>query len=148
MEDTPFVRVSCCQTANICKLFMFCSYMKLYKYCNNTIIHLQWLEVPIASHMTRAVTMTFWRIIININPNSVDNKGSLRFLKDFYCSVTMLRELGLKGEDINFTDDILNKCGKFSAFIAPKSNFYSSLLSCITNMTPEHIKPSVNFVNL
>ena len=27
------------------------------------------------------------------NPNSRDNKGSWRILKDFYCSVTMLREL-------------------------------------------------------
>ena len=32
---------------------------------------------------------------ITINPNSLDNKGRLRNLKDFYCSVTMLRELGL-----------------------------------------------------
>ena len=31
-----------------------------------------------------------------INPNSLDNKGSCWILKDFYCSVTMLRELGLK----------------------------------------------------
>ena len=30
-----------------------------------------------------------------IDPNSLDNKGSWRILKDFYCSVTMLRELGL-----------------------------------------------------
>ena len=30
-----------------------------------------------------------------INPNSPDNKGSWRTLKDLYCSVTMLRELGL-----------------------------------------------------
>ena len=29
------------------------------------------------------------------SPNSLDNKGSWRILKDFYCSVTMLRELGL-----------------------------------------------------
>ena len=29
------------------------------------------------------------------NPNSPDNKCSWRILKDFYCSVTMLRELGL-----------------------------------------------------
>ena len=33
--------------------------------------------------------------IWNINPNSLDNKGSCWILKDFYCSVTMLRELGL-----------------------------------------------------
>ena len=31
-----------------------------------------------------------------INPNSLENKGSWRILKDFYCSLTMLRELGLK----------------------------------------------------
>ena len=30
-----------------------------------------------------------------INPNSLDNKSSWRILKDLYCSVTMLRELGL-----------------------------------------------------
>ena len=30
-----------------------------------------------------------------LNPNSLDNKGSWMILKDFYCSVTMLRELGL-----------------------------------------------------
>ena len=30
------------------------------------------------------------------NPNSLDNKGSCWILKDCYCSVTMLRELGLK----------------------------------------------------
>ena len=29
------------------------------------------------------------------NPNSLDNKGSCWILKDCYCSVTMLRELGL-----------------------------------------------------
>ena len=29
----------------------------------------------------------------NFNPNSLDNKGSRRILKDFYCSVTLLREL-------------------------------------------------------
>ena len=31
-----------------------------------------------------------------INPNSLENKGSCWILKDCYCSVTMLRELGLK----------------------------------------------------
>ena len=31
-----------------------------------------------------------------IYPNSLDNKGSCWILKNFYCSVTMLRELGLK----------------------------------------------------
>ena len=30
-----------------------------------------------------------------VNPNSLDNKGSWEILKDFYCSVTMLRELGV-----------------------------------------------------
>ena len=29
-----------------------------------------------------------------INPNSLDDKGSCWILKDFYCSETMLRELG------------------------------------------------------
>ena len=33
---------------------------------------------------------------IIINPNSLDNKGSCWILKDFYCSVTMLRGLGLR----------------------------------------------------
>ena len=28
-----------------------------------------------------------------VNPNSLDNKGSCWILKDFYCSVTMLRDL-------------------------------------------------------
>ena len=31
------------------------------------------------------------------NPNSLDNNGSCWILKDFYCSVAMLRELGLLG---------------------------------------------------
>ena len=31
-----------------------------------------------------------------LNPNSQDNKGSWKILKDLYCSVTMLRELGLR----------------------------------------------------
>ena len=29
------------------------------------------------------------------SPNSLDNKGSCSILKDFYCSVTLLRELGI-----------------------------------------------------
>ena len=37
----------------------------------------------------------------NINPNSLDNKGSWRILKDFYCSVTMLRELELTAVRVN-----------------------------------------------
>ena len=32
-----------------------------------------------------------------LNPNSLDNKGSCWILKYLYCSVTMLRELRLKG---------------------------------------------------
>ena len=35
------------------------------------------------------------------NPNSL-NKGSWRILKDFYCSVTMLRELGLTDDGIDW----------------------------------------------
>ena len=35
-------------------------------------------------------------IKIIITPNSLDNKGSCWILKDFYCSVTILRELGLR----------------------------------------------------
>ena len=42
-----------------------------------------------------------------INPNSLDNKGSWRIWKDLYCSVTMLRELGLMvlvpSKMLNFT---------------------------------------------
>ena len=34
------------------------------------------------------------------NPNSLDKKGSCWILKDFYCSVTMLRELGLKYQQL------------------------------------------------
>ena len=32
---------------------------------------------------------------VYFNPNSLDNKGSWKIFKDLYCSVTMLRELGL-----------------------------------------------------
>ena len=32
---------------------------------------------------------------MNVNPTSLDNKGSCWILKDFYCSVTILGELGL-----------------------------------------------------
>ena len=39
---------------------------------------------------------SFANITTSLNPNSRDNKGSCWILKDFYCSVTMLRELGLK----------------------------------------------------
>ena len=35
------------------------------------------------------------KLHVHVHPNSLDNKGSWRILKDFYCSVTMLRELGL-----------------------------------------------------
>ena len=41
---------------------------------------------------------------ILINPNSIDNKGSWRILKDFYCSVKMLRELGLKESFFSFLE--------------------------------------------
>ena len=41
--------------------------------------------------------MNFHCILLNLN--SLDNKGSWRILKDFYCSVTMLRELGLNPHD-------------------------------------------------
>ena len=37
-----------------------------------------------------------------MNPNSLDNKGSCWNLLDFYCSVTMLRELGLTVYKIHF----------------------------------------------
>ena len=37
----------------------------------------------------------FGDIHVLINPNSLDNKGSCWILLDFYCSVTMLRELGV-----------------------------------------------------
>ena len=38
---------------------------------------------------------TLYTFYGSLNPNSLDNKGSWRILKDFYCLVTMLRELGL-----------------------------------------------------
>ena len=44
------------------------------------------------------------RTCMVINSNSLDNKGSWRILKDFYCSVTMLRELGLSLLCIQYTD--------------------------------------------
>ena len=33
--------------------------------------------------------------VLSFNPNSLDNKGSCWILRNCYCSVTMLRELGL-----------------------------------------------------
>ena len=39
------------------------------------------------------------KLSTDYNPNSLDNKDSCWILKDFYCSVTMLRELGLKFKD-------------------------------------------------
>ena len=51
-------------------------------------------------HVPKMVLIMFlkfcWVVYYGINPNSLDNKGSWRILKDFYCSVTMLRELGLR----------------------------------------------------
>ena len=39
---------------------------------------------------------SYWNSwVLCFNTNSQDNKGSWGILKDFYCSVTMLRELGL-----------------------------------------------------
>ena len=43
----------------------------------------------------RNVTRNVVAICI-LNPKSLDNKGSCWVLKNLYCSVTMLRELGLK----------------------------------------------------
>ena len=40
------------------------------------------------------IYVLFWSMHL-LNPNSLDNKGSWSILKDFYCSVTMCRELGL-----------------------------------------------------
>ena len=44
---------------------------------------------------TRLFSVKNRKKLLAINPNSLDNKGSCWILKDFYCSVTMLRELGL-----------------------------------------------------
>ena len=46
-------------------------------------------------------------LYLPFNPNSQDNKGSWRILKDFYCSVTMLRELGLMNSNSNYNDSTL-----------------------------------------
>ena len=43
---------------------------------------------------------TFQWFNIYINPNSLDNKGSCWILKDFYYSVTMLRELELNNQPV------------------------------------------------
>ena len=43
---------------------------------------------------THIAMLQCW-LMKGINPNSLDNKGSWRILKDFYCSVTMLRQLVL-----------------------------------------------------
>ena len=51
-----------------------------------------------------------------LNPNSLGNKGSCWILKDCYCSVTMLRELGLKGQyryDQSSFDRAWNLCPSF-----------------------------------
>ena len=47
----------------------------------------------------------------SLNPNSLDNKGSCWILKDFYCSVTMLRELGLIIFFFHFVFQSNNICG-------------------------------------
>ena len=39
--------------------------------------------------------LTICKIVLIINPNSLDNKGRCWILKVLYCSVTMLRELVL-----------------------------------------------------
>ena len=44
---------------------------------------------------------------MHINPNSLDNEGSWRILKDFYCSVTMLRELGLSNNVLKYQLNVL-----------------------------------------
>ena len=49
------------------------------------------LKILPASEKNRASSVAITSI--SINPDSLDNKGSCWILKDFYCSVTMLREL-------------------------------------------------------
>ena len=81
--------------------------------CNWTSFHskknkkltmlMRWSEVTRAETRNRrlfwGLTRKYWKyskiICIHFNLNSLDNKGSWRILKDFYCSVTMLRELGI-----------------------------------------------------
>ena len=45
-------------------------------------------------------SLLWWWRYCPFNPNSLDNKGSWRILKDIYCSVTMLRELGLTYDSV------------------------------------------------
>ena len=48
------------------------------------------------THVNQVDIITTYTMSFSINPNSLDNKSSWRILKDFYCSVRMPRELGLK----------------------------------------------------
>ena len=47
------------------------------------------------------VAFSYLHVYRQINPNSLDNKGSCWILLDFYCSVTMLRELVKKEQTIH-----------------------------------------------
>ena len=77
-----------------------------------------------------------------LNPNSLDNKGRWRILKDFYCSVTMLRVNGT-GSTVHYIETyhtfigIFMKGGKSYIWLklAHKQNWYSKELNpcCYSN---------------
>ena len=52
-------------------------------------------HAEVIRHIHQASGNTLFCPTSGIHPNSLDNKGSCWILLDFYCSVTMLRELGL-----------------------------------------------------
>ena len=53
------------------------------------------VELRIQFSIIQCSVIHKWMPGSSFNPNSLDNKGSWRILKGFYCSVTMLRELGI-----------------------------------------------------
>ena len=75
--------------------------------------------------VTWFIVLIFMTLFL-INPNSLDNKGSWRILKDFYCSVTMLRELGLILQKI-ITPEPKKK--KHNLFMIVKKMKYPKFLS-------------------
>ena len=54
---------------------------------------LRWSQVT--TTIMESAPCIIWMYFELINPNSLDNKGSWGIFKEFYCSVTMIRELGL-----------------------------------------------------
>ena len=72
---------------------------------------------------------------MDINPNSLDNKGSCWILKDFYCSVTMLRELGLS--DRRYT--CLDRPPTVRDVQCSRTQIWSKLYKTIPCLCPQHI---------